>query len=143
MSGLRTFQGLAWLAREGLPGPDQGHSPVPEQWLARPIVARGLGFLAAGELAGDKIPGVPDRVAFPGIVGRVLAGAVAGAVAARPGSKALGAAVGAASATAGAYAGWFLRRELGRARLVPDFALAVMEDAVAVGLARRLARIRG
>jgi uncharacterized membrane protein len=109
-----------------------------ERWLSRRDVARVLGVLAAGELAGDKIPGIPDRVALPPLLGRAAAGAAVGAVAAGRGRELAGAAVGAGAAVAGAFAGWYLRREAGRVTFLPDTGVAMMEDALAVGLARRL-----
>ena len=41
---------------------------------------------------------------------------------------------------AGAYAGWFLRREAVRATMLPDAALAVGEDALAVAASYEIVR---
>jgi uncharacterized membrane protein len=139
VSGLRTLQGLAWLSRylshrRRLPR----HATVVERWLAHKAVARALATGAGFEIAGDKHPRAPDRIHPSGLLPRALAGAVVGMVAAGRGREAAGAAMGAGGAVAGAFAGWFLRREFGRVSFLPDAAIALAEDALAVALARRL-----
>jgi uncharacterized membrane protein len=142
ISGLRTFQGLAWVAREVSRNGTSPDAPAAERWLSSPLVAAGLGMVASGEVLIDKVPGIPDRVRPGSLFGRAVAGAAIGAVAAGRERQLLGAAVGAGGAVAGAYAGWFLRREAGRVTFLPDIAVAVIEDALAVTLARRLASAR-
>jgi uncharacterized membrane protein len=145
VSGLRTFQGLAWTARALSRQGVSRRAPVLERFLARDGVAAVLGLLAAGELAVDKVPGIPDRVDLRPLLGRATAGALAGAVVAGRGRDAPGAAAGAAAgavgALAGAYAGWFLRRQVTRSTIMPDGAIALLEDALAAGMARRLTGI--
>lgn len=137
VSGLRTMQAIAWVSRDlssrRLP---RGASRL-ERWLAGPGVAPVLSGLAMGELAGDKLPGIPVRIAAPPLLGRAIAGAVVGAIAAGRDRHGIGAAVGAGAAVAAAYAGWSLRRELGRHTPVPDVLAALAEDALAVAVARR------
>jgi uncharacterized membrane protein len=138
VSGLRTMQGLAWAARALSQGKIPRHATGLERWLANDLVARALATAAAGELAVDKVPGIPDRIHPTALTGRILAGAVVGAVAAGRGRQLTGAAVGAGGAVAGAYAGWFLRREASRVTFLPDLAVAMAEDALAAAVARRL-----
>lgn len=138
VSGLRSMQGLAWVSR------DLSSRRVPrragrlERWLARDDVALLLTAGAVGELAVDKLPGIPDRIAPPPLLGRAAAGGVVGAVAAGRGQEAVGATLGAVAAVAGTFAGWFVRREAGRRTGLPDAVLALVEDAVAIASAREL-----
>lgn len=143
VTGLRSFTGAALLAHEvsgrgRLEGWRTRHGSRLERWLAEPTVARTLEVLAIGELLGDKLPGVPARVAPGPLLGRVVIGALLGAIVVDEDRRAAGAMAGAAGALAGAVAGWWLRREAGRATFLPDPALAVAEDAVAVAAAREL-----
>lgn len=105
---------------------------------------KGLAIAAAGEWVADKLPFVPARVAPAGLAGRVLFGAVCGGIVAkhRGENPALGMAVGVIGATAAAFGAYYLRKNLAR-RGVPDFAVALVEDAVAAGLAARGAGLIG
>lgn len=138
VSGLRSMQALAWVSRSlaGQP-PARGAGPL-ERLLSHDLVAGALATAAAGELAVDKHPSAPDRIHPTALLGRVAAGAAVGSVAAGRDQQLLGAVAGAGCAVAAAYAGWFLRREAGRVDLLPDMAMALAEDALAVALARRL-----
>jgi uncharacterized membrane protein len=143
VTGSRSMLGLATLANElsgrrRLPA-DAG---TPEEWLADGRVARLLGALAVGELLADKVPVLPDRIGPGPLAGRVGMGALVGAVATGAGRRALGAAAGVAGAVVGAHLAWLLRREAGRATLLPDPALGLAEDAAAVAAARELAARR-
>lgn len=138
VSGLRSMQGLAWVSR-ALAGRRLPHGAGPvERLLSHDLVARALSVAAAGELSADKHPSTPDRIGPPSLLARAAAGAAVGSVAAGRNRQLLGALTGAGCALAGAYAGWFLRREAGRVTHVPDIAVALAEDALAVSLARRL-----
>lgn len=142
VTGLRSLTGAALLARE------LSHEERPrwrshrrsrlERWLEEPAVARTLQVLAAGELIADKLPGTPDRIAPPSLAGRAVIGGLLGAICAGEDRRSAGAAVGAGAAVAAAFAGWWLRREAGRATYLPDAAIAIAEDAVAVAAGREL-----
>lgn len=147
VTGLRSMTGAALLARElasrgGIDGwrarLGSRHRPRLEQWLAEPAVARTLGVMAVGELLADKMPGVPDRVSPAPLLGRAVIGGLLGSIVVPHDRRAAGALAGAAGALAGAVAGWWLRREAARATDLPDVALAVAEDTVAVAAAREL-----
>jgi uncharacterized membrane protein len=132
-TGMRSMTPIAMLSRElsdrrRLPR----HASLLEEWLARDMVAVTLSALALGEIVADKLPGIPARVSPGPLIGRNVLGGVVGALVAGEDDRALGAVVGAAAALVGAYAGWFLRREAVRATMLPDAALAVGEDALAV-----------
>jgi len=93
---------------------------------------------AAGELVVDKLPLTPPRTLPGPLAVRALAGGLAGgAVAARhEDSRALGFAAGAAAAVASAFIFFELRRRLTEDAGVPDVAVALAEDALAVWAAR-------
>ena len=97
----------------------------------------GFGLSAAGELVGDKLPMTPSRLAPGPLAGRLALGAVAGAALAREAKRAvgLGAALGAGGAALGSFGGYHLRAAAGRATGLPDPVWAVVEDALAIGLA--------
>jgi uncharacterized membrane protein len=126
-SGLRSQLGVATVVA-------RSDSSLP-QVLRRPLTRRLLMVAAAGELIADKLPATPSRLAPLGIASRLLLGALAAGLFAetqrapwRP-----AAAIGATSAALAAKLGHDLRARL--ARHAPDPAVAVVEDAVAVGLA--------
>ncbi len=126
-SGLRSQLGVATVVA-------RSDSSLP-QVLRRPLTRRLLMVAAAGELIADKLPATPSRLAPLGIASRLLLGALAAGLFAEtqraPWRAA--AAIGATSAALAAKLGHDLRALL--ARHAPDPAVAVVEDAVAVGLA--------
>ena len=142
VTGLRSFTGAALLARElSHHEPPRWRSrrrPRLERWLEEPAVARTLQVLAAGELIADKLPGTPDRIAPPSLAGRGVIGGLLGAICAGEDRRLAGAAIGAGAAVAAAFAGWWLRREAARVTYLPDAAVAIAEDAVAVATAREI-----
>jgi uncharacterized membrane protein len=91
--------------------------------------------LALGELVADKLPSTPSRTGSAGLISRGVLGSLSGACVAAAGAQsvALGAVLGAAGGIAGAFAGYEVRVRLVRALKVPDFVIAMLEDAVAIG----------
>jgi uncharacterized membrane protein len=91
--------------------------------------------LAIVELITDKLPSTPSRTAPVGLVARFACGALSGAcVGVSTGqSFAPGAILGAAGGLAGAFAGYQWRTDLVKALRVPDFVIALVEDAIAIG----------
>ena len=97
-----------------------------------------LYILSAGaivELVLDKLPKTPSRTALPGLIARFALGGLSGAAlcAAANQSAVLGAVLGGVGGLAGAFAGYAARTRLVKALKVPDFAVAILEDAVAIG----------
>ena len=90
--------------------------------------------LALGELLVDKLPSIPSRTKLLGLIGRGVLGGLSGAGIAASGAQsiALGAVLGAAGGIAGAFAGYEVRTRLVRTLKVPDFVIALLEDAVAI-----------
>lgn len=91
--------------------------------------------LAVGELIADQLPFTPSRTAPPGLIARILMGALCGAGIAVAGSQSipLGAAIGIAGALVGTYGGYQARTGLVRALKAPDLVIATLEDVVAIG----------
>ena len=90
---------------------------------------------ALGELVVDKLPQAPSRKELLGLIARIVLGGLSAAVlcAAVNQSAGLGAALGGVGGIAGAYAGYEARMRLVKALKVPDFVIALLEDAVAIG----------
>jgi uncharacterized membrane protein len=101
-----------------------------QPWTRRLLVAA-----AAGELVVDKLPATPSRPEPAGLTSRLVMGALTAGLFARtrraPWLPA--AAIGASTAAVSAKVGHDLRARL--AEHAPDPAFAVVEDAVALGLA--------
>lgn len=116
VTGARTFLAPAALALRGRLGKAAK--------FAVPV-------LAAGEIVGDKLPMAPPRVEGPGLVGRVLSGALSGRVS----GGARGARVGAAFALASTYPSQALRSQIVKRTPVPDVAIAIPEDLIGASLA--------
>jgi uncharacterized membrane protein len=127
LSGSRSLLGPALVAQRAAPRP------------LRPVV----GLLAAGEMAADKDPRLPDRTAPLPLAGRLLTGALTAAAIAAPGRGLRAAVAGAVGAAWGAY-GLFHLRRLATHRLgVPNTVAGVVEDALAVAAGAALLRGRG
>lgn len=123
----------------------------------QPAVRKVLHAAAAGEMVADKLPGMPSRLEPGPLVARFMIGALAGGILAGrhraatvgsvvPVSAVLsGAVLGGAGALAGAFAGYHARRALTHGAGLPDLAVAVSEDAIAIAAARGAAggRSRG
>lgn len=95
-------------------------------------------ILTAGaivELVMDKLPKTPSRKEPVGLIARFVLGGLSGAAlcAAASQSAVLGAVLGGVGGVAGGFAGYELRKRVVKALNVPDFVVAVIEDAVAIG----------
>ncbi len=98
-------------------------------------------LLAFAELVADQLPKAPSRTAPVGLSARIVTGALTGACLAVAGGVALwlGVLAGVAGGIAGAFGGYHARVGLVRALHVPDFAIAIPEDLIAIGLGLFLA----
>ena len=134
IAGLRSMTApavVAWAARLGWL--DLHDSPLSFMGSSAAVVVFTLGAL--GELVADKLPSTPSRKKPAPLIARILLGGLAGAAVAAAGSQSipLGAVLGAAGGIAGAFGGYEARTRLVRALKVPDFVIAFLEDAVAIG----------
>jgi uncharacterized membrane protein len=132
--GLRSFTApavVSWAAhRHWL---DLRHSPLAFLHSAAACII--FVVLALAELVADKLPSTPGRTQPLGLIARFLTGSLSGAAVAVSGnsSLALGAALGAVGGIIGAFAGYQARTRLVKALKVPDFVIAILEDALAIG----------
>jgi uncharacterized membrane protein len=92
-------------------------------------------LLAVGELIADQLPSTPSRTAPPGLIARIVTGALCGAGIAAAGTQSLvlGAILGVAGALIGTFGGYQARTRLVKVLKVPDLVIATLEDIVAIG----------
>ena len=135
VTGLRSMTApavVAWAARLGwisLHG-----SPLAFMGSAWAVGIFTLGAL--GEFVADQLPTTPARTAALGLTARIVIGLLTGACLGVAGGASywLGALIGAIGAIAGAFGGYQARVRLVRGLHVPDAAIAIPEDLVAIGL---------
>jgi uncharacterized membrane protein len=136
VSGLRSLTApavVAWAAHRGWI--DLNYAPL--HFLGSMAAVAVFTLFAIVELVADQLPNAPSRTAPPGLIARIVLGALCGAAIAVSGAQsfAIGAVLGAAGGVAGAFGGYQVRTRLVRALKVPDFVIATSEDAVAIGAA--------
>jgi uncharacterized membrane protein len=107
-----------------------------DNWLASSFAPPIAATLAVGEIIGDKLPWTPNRTETPGLLARVVSGAVIGGsiCAGYKKSVPFGSALGALSAIAAAYAGQNIRRSISKKTGIPSPVLGGVEDIIAVGI---------
>jgi len=98
-----------------------------------------IGIFSLGALAEyviDQLPATPARTTAVPLAARIIMGSLTGACLGVAGNASawLAAVVGAIGALVGAFGGYRARVGLVRALHVPDFAIAIPEDLVAIGL---------
>ncbi len=129
--GARSMLGPALVANVAAPLGAPAGNPT-----GGPFNPPGAGWLtlalAAGEMLADKAASIPARTTPLPLVGRVATGALSAAAWAPPGDRRRWAAAGMLGALTGTVALFHVRR-LARQRLhVPNVALGLAEDALAV-----------
>lgn len=141
VSGMRSMAAPAILARQLSGARRRRHTGAAVRWLRHPVAARWLPVMAAGEMAADKAPFVPDRTEPPSLAGRAASGGICGAAVAgwHSESEIAGALIGAVAALASTFGVYHLRAAAGRALPVPDAVVGAAEDAAAVALGSRVA----
>ncbi len=126
------------LAQNAHPHPNR----QPAHALASGAASGLLPVAALGEMVMDKLPSTPDRTSAPVLAGRIASGALVGVVLGqvRRTSPVAAALAGAAGAAVSSFAMMRLRGWAGARLGVPDAAVAVAEDALAVGLSTAVVR---
>ena len=140
-TGMRSQLGLAVLAWSEPAGPGD---PAVLRGLRSPVGRVALGLAAAGEVVVDKLPSTPSRLKPPVLGARLVTGAAVGALAAGSAdrrARGTAAVLGLAGAAAGTYAGAHSRRAAAARGTLPDLPFAVVEDAVAAGLAATAVKV--
>ncbi len=135
VAGLRTFTApmvVAWAAHLGWINLAGSHLSFMGSIWAGSLFT--LGALA--EYVGDQLPSTPARTTAGPLSARILTGLLTGACLGVAGgvSPLVGAIVAAVGAVAGAFGGYQARTRLVRGLHVPDAAIAIPEDLVAIGL---------
>lgn len=137
IAGMRSMTAPALLSNELSKTPTAALAGSPLRYLQRGPVATGLKLMAASELIGDKMPGIPDRIAPPVLLSRAASGALVGATifTVHRDSWVKGAAIGAAAAVAATYGSFYLRKLMNK--YAPNAVSGALEDALtlASGLA--------
>lgn len=138
VAGLRSLLApavLTWTAQKKLVNRSLPLASV----VSRPVSKKMI-KLAAGELLADKLPFTPNRISPGPLALRIASGAACGAaVSFLAGESAKeGALLGGAGALTGAFGGYYARRTFSRKH--PDFAVALVEDALALAIAFGISR---
>ena len=134
VAGLRSLTApavVAWAARLGW----MNLSASPLAFMGSAWAVGILTLLALIELVADQLPTTPARTTAVPLGARIVTGLLTGACVgiAWGGSLWLGALLGAVGGIAGAFGGYRARVGLVRALHVPDFAIAIPEDLIAIG----------
>jgi uncharacterized membrane protein len=132
VAGMRSMTPIAvvsWAARRNPPSSHTRTLSI----LSSPAVSKVTLALAAAELVGDKMRSAPDRIIVPGMLARVVTGAIAGAAVAPRPHRRLGAVLGATVAVGAAYFTFELRKRA--IRNTGQTSTGLVEDAVALGAA--------
>jgi uncharacterized membrane protein len=135
VAGLRTFTAptvVAWAAHLGWINLSGSHLA----FMGSPWAVGLFTVGALAEYVGDQLPSTPARTTAGPLTARIVMGLLTGAcLAVAAGvSPWFGALVAAVGAVAGAFGGYETRTRLVRGLHVPDVAIAVLEDFVAIGL---------
>jgi uncharacterized membrane protein len=132
VAGLRTMTApaaLAWGAKLGWLGVRATWAEFMGYWFV-PLILTGLALV---EFVADLLPGTPSRKTWPQFGARLLSGGFSGAVVGTAaGAPVPGLVAGVVGVVAGTLGGYAAR--VGLARRTGDRPVALVEDAVAVGL---------
>jgi uncharacterized membrane protein len=125
---------LGWLHLEG----------TPLAFMGSTIAVAIFTVAALGEYVTDLLPKTPPRTAPPGLIARLVTGALSGACLAVSGgaSLLLGAVLGAIGAVIGTFGGYQLRARLVKGLNVKDIFIAIPEDLIAIGFGYLLVSAR-
>ena len=134
VAGLRSLTApavVAWAAHLGW----INLSPSPLAFMSSTWAVSIFTLLALLELVADQLPTTPARTKAVGLGARIVMGLLTGACVGIAGGSSLwlGALLGAVGGIAGAFGGYHARVGLVRGLHVPDFAIAIPEDVIAIG----------
>jgi uncharacterized membrane protein len=104
-------------------------------WMGSTAAVAIFSILALAEIINDKLPATGSRLAPPSLAIRSITGAVAGSALAIAAGQSLplGILVAAVGALAGSFVGYQVRHQIVAGLKIPDFPIALAEDAVAIG----------
>ena len=115
--------------------PNPALSGTALRFIQMPVTAVITKLLSVAEIAGDKLPGTPDRIGMPQLLGRVVSGAFVGATIFKANRQSVidGMLLGGASALAATFASFYLRKYADKLPHVKDPVVGAVEDVVALG----------
>jgi uncharacterized membrane protein len=136
VAGMRSMTAPAVLSHyaEQYQNPPLKNTPL--EALGTPEASNLLKVAALGEMVADKLPFTPDRTQLPSVAFRALSGATVGLACteSEDGYQSYGAVAGAVAAVAATYGMHRLRKDAGEATGLPNLALGLLEDAMAVSI---------
>ncbi|WP_216679993.1 DUF4126 family protein [Hymenobacter siberiensis] len=134
LAGMRSMSAPAFLSHYFSRQPHAGLEDSRLRFLQKPMTADLLKLLAAGEVVVDKLPGTPDRIAPPPLLGRLLSGALVGAAwyQSRQGSALHGGMLGGLVAVASSFVSYALRTGISEQAGVPSALVGAGEDALVI-----------
>ena len=132
LAGMRSMSAPAFLSHYFSRQPHAGLAGSTLRFMQKPITATALKLMAAGEMAMDKLPTTPDRIAPPVLLGRLLSGALVGAAwyKSRHGNALSGGLLGGLAAVAATFVSYALRMGISEQAGVPVALVGVAEDAL-------------
>jgi uncharacterized membrane protein len=135
VAGIRSMAAPAILSQHYNKHQNQNIETSKLNFIQSPKVAIAATVLSSLEVAGDKIPGAPNRTILPQVVGRVASGALVGAVLfqAEKEDWVTGAVIGGVSALAATYVSFFARQFFGQLFSIKEPFAGALEDAIAIG----------
>jgi uncharacterized membrane protein len=134
IAGLRALTAPAvvcWAAHLGWLNLQNSHLA----WMGSTAAVAIFSILALAEIINDKLPATGSRTAPPSLVIRSITGALAGTALAIAASQSvlLGIVLGVIGALAGSFLGHEVRHRIVTGLKIPDFPIALVEDAIAIG----------
>ena len=134
LAGMRSMSAPAFLSHYFSRQPHAGLDGSMLRFMQKPLTAKTLKVMAAGEMVADKLPATPDRIASPVLLGRLLSGALVGAAwyKSRHGSALGGGVLGGLAAVAATFVSYALRTGISKQTATPVALVGVGEDALVV-----------
>ena len=134
LAGMRSMSAPAFLSHYFSRKPHAGLDGSMLRFMQKPLTAKALKVMAAGEMVADKLPATPDRIASPVLLGRLLSGALVGAAwyKSRHGSALGGGVLGGLAAVAATFVSYALRTGISKQTATPVALVGVGEDALVV-----------
>src|ERR1700723_761586 len=134
IAGLRALTAPAvvcWAAHLGWLNLQNSHLA----WVGSTAAVAIFSILALAEIINDKLPATGSRLAPPSLVIRSVTGAFAASALAIAAGQSLvaGILLGVVGALAGSFVGYHLRHQIVAGLKIPDFPVALLEDAIAIG----------
>ena len=134
LAGMRSMSAPAFLSHYFSRKPHAGLDGSMLRFMQKPLTAKALKVMVAGEMVADKLPATPDRIAPPVLLGRLLSGALVGAAwyKSRHGSALSGGVLGGLAAVAATFVSYALRTGISKQTATPVALVGVGEDALVV-----------